>query len=461
MFIHRSTLFLSLLLAGTAGARDGDLDRSFGTGGKVITPYPGPVYTAYGYDLAMQSSGKLIVAGTSLGSGSNENFAALRLNADGSVDSTFGILGWTSVAFDRSGSNLSDLAQGVVVQPDDSILIAGDVAGDSTTGEDMGVVKLTADGQLDTSFGNSGKAIVPFNLDPTSNSDFVFGIEVQGDHAILLAGAAQAMGNTQMMAIARLTPGGFRDTSFDSDGRVTLGFGGDFAIANRARVLSDGTHILVVGGATTVAGGRRSFALVRLNIADGSLDSGFGTGGKATYDFAASAGDSSATDFAELADGRLMVCGGILANQPSNYDFACMRFLANGTPDMAFVPAVIPFDIGGDFNDFVYRVKRDTQGRFVLAGSARVATNNADCSLARITPNGQLDPSFGVGGRTTYDGRLTAIDTDRDNGCAGLVLQPDGRIVAMGYAVIDASFHRDFEVVRIVGDTIFADGFGP
>src|SRR5689334_10726502 len=132
MFIHRSTLLFGLLLIGTATARDGDLDRSFGTAGKVITPYPGPVYTAYGYDLALQSSGKLIVAGTSMVSGSNANIAAMRLNVDGSVDSTFGILGWTSVAFDRSGSGLFDVAQGVVVQPDDSILIAGDVDGDST-----------------------------------------------------------------------------------------------------------------------------------------------------------------------------------------------------------------------------------------------------------------------------------------------------------------------------------------
>ena len=86
---------------------------------------------------------------------------------------------------------------------------------------------------------------------------------------------------------------------------------------------------------------------------------------------------------------------------------------------------------------------------------------NADCAMARITPDGQLDASFGNGGRATYDSRVSNTDMDRANGCFGLALQTDGKILAAGYADVDANGDYGIEVVRIIGDTIFANGFEP
>jgi uncharacterized delta-60 repeat protein len=458
---------LLVLVSGTASARDGDPDLSFGFfgGGKVEFAYPGPLYPGSGiWDVALQSTGKLIVSGSRANNGNND-FGAMRLLANGTVDTTFGNNGASVVAFDRAGGDLADVVYSMIVQPDDSILLAGDVSGDSSTGHDMAVVKLMPNGQVDTSFGGAGKAIVPFNLGPSgTNDDSVRGIDLQSDHAILLAGSADSGLSVELgafptvMAIVRLTATGQRDASFDGDGRVTLGFGGDFATAFRARPLADGNHIPVVGGATTVPNSSTHlFALARLNVADGSLDNGFGVGGKATYDFAF--GDAVATDFAELPDGRLMVCGAVLVNQPQNYDFACMRFLANGSPDPAFVGVVFPFDLGGDLFDVAWRVKRDSQGRFVLAGYASRDTNNLDIAVSRLTVNGQLDPSFGIGGRATFNSVLF-LGSDRTNGATGLVLQPDDKIVVAGVAAIDAAGDSDFEVVRMIGDTVFSDGFG-
>jgi uncharacterized delta-60 repeat protein len=451
----------SAFAAGAASARDGDFDRSFGSGGGMAKiPYPGPLYVSYGlWDVALQSTGKLIVSGSRANSGGNSDFGSMRLLANGALDTTFGNSGASVVAFDRAGGDLADIVYSMIVQPDDSILLAGDVPGDSSTGRDMGVVKLTPSGQIDISFGGAGKAIVPFNLGPSgANNDSVRGIDLQSDHAILLAGSAATGANTTLMAIVRLTVAGQRDTTFDGDGRVTIGFGGDFATAFRARPLANGSRILIVGGAATVPNSSTPlFALARLNIADGSLDSGFGSGGKATYDFGF--GDAVATDFAELPDGRLMVCGAVLVNQPENYDFACMRFLANGSPDPAFVGVVFPFDLGGDLYDVPWRVKRDSQGRFVMAGYVSHDTNNFDFGVSRLTVNGQLDSTFGIGGRATFTTN-SSPSVDFTNPATGLVLQPDGKIVVTGVTAIDAANHSIFEVVRMIGDTIFSDGFG-
>jgi uncharacterized delta-60 repeat protein len=488
--------FGALLLLNSAHARDGDLDLGFSTNGKVIAPYPGlfgPVYIFEGPytdpvtldrhrsgGIALQSDGKLIVAASSVSAAdsNNKDFGAMRLNTNGSIDSSFGFFGFQTVPFDRKPGTLFDILFDMTVQSDDSILIAGGAPGGGAPGTyagwDMAITKLTASGQLDTAFGNSGKAIVAFDLGDT-DADFAYSVEEQTDHKILLAGEANfgaLNSGWTLMAIARLTPGGFPDTSFNATGQRTIYFGGYSGTALRARELAHGAHILVVGTADTTGSGQRIFALARLNALDGSLDTNFGTAGLSTYNLtdhlpATVAGDSIAADFSELPDGRLMVCGWVVLTSASNEDMVCMRFLANGSPDPLFSPALIPFNFGGSNTDLAFRMRRDTLGRFVLAGIASVGTAptptglNFNCVLARLTGVGQLDTGFGTDGRITIDSRATAADPERDNGCFDVALQPDGKIVAAGWAVVDDSLHTDIEVARMIGDTIFADGFGP
>jgi uncharacterized delta-60 repeat protein len=261
------------------------------------------------------------------------------------------------------------------------------------------------------------------------------------------------------MAIARLTTSGSRDSAFDVDGRVSITFGGDVAEGYRARQLADGQHVVVVGGATTAANSTNfDFALARLDD-NGALDSSFGVGGKVTYgfDIGASLADIAA-DFIEQPDGKLFVCGEAQVNSPNNFDFACMRFLANGTPDPTFTPVLIPFDRGGDFSDVALAMRRDDQGRLVLAGGAmRGPGLNSDFAVTRLTADGILDTSFGQHGMTTF-GSVT-FGTDRDNTATGVTIQPDGKIVVAGYANVDDAGDEQFQVMRLIGDTIFAADF--
>lgn len=276
-------------------------------------------------------------------------------------------------------------------------------------------------------------------------------------------------GSRPSPAIAWLNAAGYRDTSFDFDGRVTLDFGGDSAVIYRVGQLADGNHILVVGGGSTTTNINPWFALARLN-SDGSLDAGFGSGGKVLYEFdlGGSAVAGVATDFVELPDGKLMVCGAVYVGVSANADYGCMRFLADGTPDPTFPEVVIPIDLGGDFLDVSTSLQRDARGRFVLAGAARRATDNTDFAVVRLSADGALDTSFGNYGVRVIDSLPASGGTDpeRNNVASAMLLQPDGTILIAGGAetadIVDPqdSGEPQFELVRLIGDTIFDDDFG-
>src|ERR1051325_11819357 len=112
-------LFLASIPAATA--TDGDLDPAFGAGGKVLTDFNGSTDLANA--VALQSDGKLIVAGTTYTGNdfSNEDFAITRYKADGTLDVTFGTNGKVTTDF----PGLAAVISAVVVQPDGTIVVAG------------------------------------------------------------------------------------------------------------------------------------------------------------------------------------------------------------------------------------------------------------------------------------------------------------------------------------------------
>jgi len=455
-------------------AHDGDLDLSFGVGGKDFQLYFGGAYISDQsfVSVAPQSSGKLIVAATL--QGANADFGAMRLLDDGGIDPTFGNFGNSGaeiIPFDRSGSTMNDLVASVVVQPDDKIVLAGYVDGDATTGTDFGIVRLTADGLPDNAFGANGMVTVPFNLGSPNVSgaldDVATAVNLQADGKILVAGAALTSTNavaTDVMAVARLNAGnGQRDCSFNVDGRATVSFGGDLAKAFQVRQLADQSHIVVVGGsATKIAnnGYNNDFALAKFD-ANGNLDPTFGNGGKTTFAFDIGGGLSDvAEDFVELPDGALFVCGIVSVNAPTNSDFGCMRFLADGTPDPAFTPLLIPFDRGGDMSDFAFHMTRDMLGRLIIVGGSS-GPSNIDFAIARCFDDGTLDASFGFGGTLPFSSvpMIANPPPDRANIATGVLVQPDGKIVVAGIADSDGSGDYEIQLVRLIGDTIFGNGF--
>lgn len=458
------------MMAGSAvasGTVDGRLDRSFGSAGMVRVPFPeagvGFVPVAIATNVAVLADGRILVTGAVANADGDLDFAIVRLNGDGSLDTSFGTNGGRRIGYDRPGSSRDDLVLGMAVQGNGRIVLAGQVAGEPEVGADMGVVRLTANGNLDSSFGIGGRVLVPFNLGPVGErDDTAFQINLQADGKLLLAGLVQDGPDTQM-ALARLDSSGLRDTTFAGDGRLVLDFRPHFEIggASRALPLPDGR--IVVGGVVgNMVDGVLTAALALGQVnANGSLDTGFGDGGLSVFQFPNGIGvEDQAFDLVRLGDGRLLACGHSLVNLPFNTDMACMRFLADGTPDPAFAPVIIPFDLGGSFADSAQQVVLDGQGRIVLAGYAAADSGRASFAIARLQSDGGLDASFGNVGRVTFNNCIPVClpgSPPRDVRAGSVAIQQDGKLVVGGYGMTATG--AELMLVRLIGDSLFANDF--
>lgn len=455
---------LAALAAGPAHSRDGALDPGFGNGGKVVHGFPGGLFISNAglVKVALLADGRMLVAAPVINGNGDTDFGVLRLNGNGSLETAWASGGARTIGFDRPDSTGNDVLIGLAVQPDGRIVLFGDAAGAAADESDLAVVRLTAAGQADSTFGTAGKVLVPFNLGPLGRrNDQGTGIALQPDGKILLAGLVELADGRSTFGVARLNANGLRDTGFDGDGRAVIDFGPGFnARPSAVLPLADG-RILVVGASVPPGSGNQGdFALARLN-ADGSPDTGFGTGGVMSFDFAVGGNSTDRVfDVVELPDGAVLACGFAEVNGPTNTDMACLRVLPDGSPDPAWPAVLVPFDRGGAFTDFAVAMARDTQGRFVLAGLAEAAAGNYDAAVARLLPDGDPDPAFGNGGTVTHNSCTPiCVGGETENIASALAIQPDGSLVLAGWIANNQGNYR-VHVLRLRGDGVFGDGFG-
>lgn len=151
-----------IVVAGTFGlARylpNGTLDTSFGVRGQAQLPPVGGLGPAGRPALAVQPDGKYVWAGETTGSGGSAGaFAAVRFNANGTVDQTFGVGGTATTAFGNSNVQGADT---VLVQPDGKILLGGEVLPNiNHAPADGALARFNANGTLDQSFGSGGQVL--------------------------------------------------------------------------------------------------------------------------------------------------------------------------------------------------------------------------------------------------------------------------------------------------------------
>jgi uncharacterized delta-60 repeat protein len=199
-------------------------------------------------------------------------------------------------------------------------------------------------------------------------------------------------------------------------------------VASSVLVQPDG-KILVAGGAFPLFTFLGNMELVRYNP-DGTLDAGFGNGGIVPTVFPHG---SYAFELALQTDGKIVAAGTDYVNfsseANSDTDFALARYNADGSPDASFGNGG---QVTTDFeklNDDAFAVLLRADGRIVAVGSSRDRLSDYDFAVARYLPNGQLDSAFGAGGKASTD---FARGFDRARTAA---LQPDGSIVAAGFAI--------------------------
>jgi uncharacterized delta-60 repeat protein len=334
--VRRSTFFGSTDYFALARYNsDGTLDSTFGSGGLAVATPVGSIGDQV-TGLALMGNGQLVVSG-SINLTGNDEFAAARFNADGSLDTSFGDSGFAHASF-SSGS--SDDANAVVVRADGSVILAGSTFAIGK-GTHIGVMRFTSGGVLDGTFDSDGKV----TLSLTSQSvDVAQATALQADGKLLVAGFSTGAGTFDFSTF-RLNNDGSVDTSFGAGGHVTTSFApaGHVATNQATSVAVEGDGKIIVGGLTQddqgTASGLTNFALVRYNT-DGSLDTSFGTAGTTVTDLAGRDDNAYAITF--QTDGKFVVVGSTDAGTNLN-DFVVARYQG----DVVAVPPTA--DAGGPY----------------------------------------------------------------------------------------------------------------
>ena len=216
---------------------DGTLDTSFGSGGKVSTNFNDADDAAYA--VAFDASGNLLVAGSAKTDRDNghDDFALVRYTSAGVLDTTFGTNG--TVVTDFDGGN--DKAFSVTTDASGKILVAGSADSPGVFGDDFAIVRYNADGTLDTTFGTGGKVVTNFNNGDGQDQIWDITTDAAGN-ILVSGHSTDANSSTGVnFAIARYTSDGVLDTTFDGDGRVLEDFAGNDDYAWSITANADGS----------------------------------------------------------------------------------------------------------------------------------------------------------------------------------------------------------------------------
>lgn len=382
----------------SALAANGNLDTAFGDDGKVLTNFGSGLQFAY--DVVVQADRRIVVGGGI----QTQGFALARYNGDGSLDPSFGgdgLVRTSGFRFNRSA------VSSIAIDADGRIVAAGSTFRDPPREERFALARYQRDGRLDPAFGGDGRIWTRFS----AGSSHASGLAIQADGQIVVAGGAS--GN---FALARYNPDGTLDTSFGGDGKIQTAFGSRYSLAEDIAIQADGRIIL-----TGTAGfDDTRFALTRYNP-DGTLDATFGGDGRVRTQFGTTL--ASAHGIALQPDGKILVVGERLDR------FALARYNLNGSLDASFGgdgTLTTPFRSYATASD----VGIDANGRILVAGAICCGAEPPGIrfALARYTPNGDLDASFGGDGRVKTPFRFGY------GFATALTIQPDGKILAAGWA---------------------------
>lgn len=405
--------------AGSAHAAPGGLDPSFGLGGRVLTDFN--LSTDIANAVAVQTDGKFVVAGTTYTNNdfSGEDFALARYNPDGSLDAGFGANGRVTTDFPGLAAEIS----AVLVQPDGKILIAGGAFPLFTFLGNFELARYNPNGSLDTSFGSGGIVTTHF-----PQGSYAFALALQPDGRIIAAGtdyvdfSSEASSNTDF-ALARYNPDGSPDIGFGTGGQVTT----DFRRLNDdafAVLLQPDGRIVAVGSARDPVSDY-DFAAARY-LPDGRIDATFGTAGKIRTDFGVDGFDRARSAVLQ-ADGGIVAAGFAITLNGGHENFAIVRYRPNGALDTGFGGNGMKQISFGSCCQSANKVLLQNDGKLVLVGYPDSESSDSDFTLARLNPNGSLDTGFGRGGR------VRTSFGDLNGGANGAALQPDGKIVAVGF----------------------------
>jgi uncharacterized delta-60 repeat protein len=417
-----------------AQAADGDLDPTFGTGGMLMTDIHRSTDLANA--VAIQADGKLVVVGQTYQNNdySTEDFVVARYNTDGTLDNTFGSRGRVRTDF----PGLAAVPSSVVIQPDGKIVVAGGAFPLFTFLGNFELVRYNPNGSLDSSFGNGGIVTTTF-----PQGSYAFDVALQPDGKIIAAGTVfvafdPGEQSDTDFALARYNPDGTPDATFGNGGQVSTDFVGFEDDAFSVLIQADG-KIVAVGSANDPAT-FYDFAAARY-LSNGTIDTTFGVGGRVRTDF----GDQNfdrARSAALQPDGRIVAAGFAISQNGGVQNFAVARYTSNGILDTTFSrDGKTQIDFGNCCQSAT-KVLLQSDGKIITVGGSNGESSDDDFLLARLSPRGALDNTFGIGGkvRTSFG--------DLNGGANGAALQSDGKIVAVGFQATFTNQWANFALAR-------------
>lgn len=346
-------------------ASDGSLDTDFGTNGKTTIDFGQREDTANA--VALQSNGKIILAGATFSGQNATDFAIARLNADGTLDTDFDEDGRAQLEIDV----FEDAIHALIIDSNGKILVAGSTRSSSTDSE-FALARFNTDGSLDTTFGNNGTVTLDFNLE--EDTAHTLAIDPFGN--IFVAGAS-GTGLDSDIALAKLSRSGQLDTSFGTQGKVTTNLGNrediayDMAIDNNGKIL--------IAGVTQSATFGSDIALLRYT-AGGSLDTTFNEDGVVLTDV------NDRTDvalaLAVQSDNKILVAGNSHVNGLDD-DTVLIRYESDGDLDTTFNFDGIVLTSFTNNEDIATDIAIQSDDKIVTAGVAADELNSATFALAR------------------------------------------------------------------------------
>jgi uncharacterized delta-60 repeat protein len=408
--LKKSLLFNLVLLFASSYAlgQAGTLDPAFASGG--IFQAPGSASTANA--LAIQGDGKIVVAGSGIATNGGGLDTLLRLNTNGTLDTTFGTGGVFSIS--PKGAELVNGFFGVAIQPDGKIVaVASGLVG-------VQLIRVLSNGTLDTTFGTGGLTTTITAFGGIGGG----GLALQSNGDIVLVA-----GSLNPSVMARFTSSGKLDTTFGTGGQVNLQYGTPTQVA----IQSNGKIVVTSGLSGKLVfffPNAQAGSITRYN-SNGSVDTTFGAAGTA-------ASVASASALVLQSDGKIVVGGAITSklNAPgtaNDIGFGIVRYNSNGSLDKTFgMGGVAITDFGSTATcTGAYAVAVQSNGDIVAGGASGNTLEGTFISssfgLSRYTSAGQLDTTFGTGGIT-----ITVVVSGRISWVNAMAIQSDGKIVVTG-----------------------------
>jgi uncharacterized delta-60 repeat protein len=357
------------------------------------------------YAVAFDSQGNYYATGSvaeSTDDTADSKILVAKFKADGELDTTFGTNGYA--IHNAIVGTKGEVAKGIVVQSSGKIVVAGTIehaAAADASDRDIGLLRLNADGSLDSSFGTNGLVTLDLSEGEASGTSFVAdsfgGLTADGDGRLLIHAAKKREGATDTdFVLVRLSSDGVIDTSFGTNGQSSLDIRNLSATPKPALILPNGQII----GTGYMRDGSVVVPVVYRTDANGQLDTTFGSNG--IYSEAVLAAVTEVYS-AVLQDDAIVTVGYGRNSAEENLDFLSLRIKADGTRDTTYgTDGYVRVDAQG-FNDNGRNMTALPDGRLLLVGGGRTSDQAADGMVALLNADGQADTAFAEKGAKLFD----------------------------------------------------------